>query len=387
MIQSYQKHFKCSVLRLAAVYSDWCEFAPLYEFLTCWLSGNWDARFLAGKGESAMTYIHIHDLCKMVLSLIQHQDTIPSYQVYLCSPPGSTSHRELFRIATRYYFGNARKPLLIPGIFTYPGLLVKYIMGYLRIVKMPHEKFWMLQYIDRTLTVDNTLTRTLLEWEPSPRFDICRRLLFLIDHMKSQPNVWFSRNQAALSVVTHRPNWMIYETLVMKEDELISTLIQHIYAIENAHLYITYSKMEESALHAHLSTLYHLLLASVRTSERMLMLRHIDELILEKFTDGAGPQEVVSVLNLIDQTVTEELHSHNELARIKQNIYDLVTLTLQLARDEVEDMYENLESILHQYQISGIPVVFEQKKRDEMIRKLSVFYQEMPEESTGELFP
>ena len=44
-----------------------------------------------------------------------------------------------------------------------------------------------------------------------------------------------------------------------------------------------------------------------------------------------------------------------------------------------EDIYENLESKLSHYKISGVPVVFDQKKRDEMIRKLSAFYQEMTE--------
>lgn len=377
LIAQYQPYFKCSVVRLAAVYSDWCEFAPLYEFLTCWLSNGWDSRFLAGKGESAMTYIHIHDVCKMILSLIRHHAELPAYQIYVCSPRGATSHRELFIQATRYFFGNSRKPLFVPALLTYPGLLIKHVLGYLRIVKMPHERFWMLRYIDLSLTVDNTLTCELLEWEPTLRFDICRRLLFLVDHMKSRPNIWYTRNQAILSIVTHRPNWMIYEILVLREEEMISGIMQRIYDNENAEIYPTYSLMAGEDLRVYLSTYFHLLLASIRNSERALMIRYIDEVVLQNFTEGVDINEIVAIMELMDQIITGELYGRKELNRIRQDIYDLVTLTLQLARDEIEDIYENLESKLSQYKIKGVPVVFDQKKRDEMIRKLSAFYQEM----------
>jgi nucleoside-diphosphate-sugar epimerase len=382
MLKEYQAHYKCSVVRLAAVYSDWCEFAPLYTFLSCWLAKGWDSRFLAGKGQSAMTYIHIHDICRLVFHLIKRQDELPQYGVYLGSPKGKTSHDELFRHSTRYYYGIPLRPLYIPKILTYPGLLVKQMMGYIRIIKKPHERFWMLKYIDLCLDVENSMTCSLLEWEPTPRYDILRRLPFLLDHMKSSPNVWYTKNQAALSVVSHRPNWTIYEILVTKEEALINTMIQQVYAIENFTKFNDYSRMAENDLHIHLSTLYHLLLASIRNSERGLMIRHIDEVILEKFAEGIGFTEIDSVLMLIDKTVTDELYGRKELSRLRQEIYDLVSLTLQLTRDEVEDIYGNLENKLQQYRISGVPVVVDQKKRDEMIRKLSIFYQEMPEEES-----
>lgn len=48
MTKEYSVFFPCSVVRFAAVFSDWCEYAPLYKFLLTWLSKSWDSRILAG---------------------------------------------------------------------------------------------------------------------------------------------------------------------------------------------------------------------------------------------------------------------------------------------------------------------------------------------------
>ncbi len=68
----YSKYFPCSVLRFAAVFSDWCEYAPLYQFLLTWLSNSWKSRILGGKGNSSITYIYIHDLFNLVDKILLH---------------------------------------------------------------------------------------------------------------------------------------------------------------------------------------------------------------------------------------------------------------------------------------------------------------------------
>jgi len=53
MMREFSEFYSIAIVRVAAVFSDWCEYPPLYVFLKTWLSGAWDARILAGKGESA----------------------------------------------------------------------------------------------------------------------------------------------------------------------------------------------------------------------------------------------------------------------------------------------------------------------------------------------
>ena len=62
LVKSYSQYYPCSVIRLAAVFSDWCEYGVLYKFLQSWLSHKYYSRIIGGKGKSAVPYIHVHDL-------------------------------------------------------------------------------------------------------------------------------------------------------------------------------------------------------------------------------------------------------------------------------------------------------------------------------------
>ncbi len=98
IIREYSKIFPCSIARLAAVYSDWCEYPMLYMLLNYWLSGKrLTSKILTGRGESAIPYIHIKDVIKLFLRIIEISDTLPHLGVYNASPQGSVSHNELFK--------------------------------------------------------------------------------------------------------------------------------------------------------------------------------------------------------------------------------------------------------------------------------------------------
>lgn len=90
MIQKYSDKFPCTVMRLAAVFSDWCEYGPLYNFLTTWLANNWNSRILAGKGEAAIPYIHVKNLNSFIFSIIRNSEYLENYNILLASHPGST---------------------------------------------------------------------------------------------------------------------------------------------------------------------------------------------------------------------------------------------------------------------------------------------------------
>jgi len=70
------------------------------------------------------------------------------------------------------------------------------------------------------------------------------------------------------------------------------------------------------------------------------------------------------------------LGSKEELKRMKQDIYDYVSLTIQLAKDVIDDVYENLEQRLPEVELMGLTKKKKKKKLQEDIKKLSTFYQE-----------
>jgi nucleoside-diphosphate-sugar epimerase len=376
MVRSYSNHFKCSALRFAAVFSDWCEFAPLYKFLSIWLAKKWDSRILGGKGESAISYIHIYDLTKMILSVFRKSDHLPDWGVYIGSQDGCTSHNELYNIATRDFFGERTKPVYIPRILTFPGLIAKNALAKINLLPEPFEKFWMLKYIDLKLDVDASQTRQLLDWEPTPRFHILRRMLFLLEKMKSHPNVWNLRNEAALKIVVRRANLMIYENLVIEQDTIRDKFINEIKLPGIRDQFISFLELGDTDLESIVSTIFHLLMASVRSSDRTLMVRYIDDVVLERFAKGFDANEINSFLSLFDKTITGILNDKKEMRSMKQEIYDYISLTLQMASDTVEDIYENLEHKLSRYKIADMPVLLDYRKKEELIRKLSAFYQD-----------
>ncbi|MHC1737169.1 MAG: NAD-dependent epimerase/dehydratase family protein [Ignavibacteriaceae bacterium] len=380
-VKEYSKYFQAYVVRFAAVFSDWCEYAPLYKFLSTWLSKKFDSRILAGKGNSAIPYIHVHDIVSLFRIILKNTGNLPNFGIYSASPDGSVSHKDLHRIATAYYFGKAVRPYFIPRLLAYPGLVIKHIFKYCHFVcDEPFEKFWMIKYIDKKLDIDSGYTRNALNWEPAPRLHITRRLLFLLEKMKSHPDEWRLRNEAALRRVARRDHLIIYEALTEKKDGILQIILERIETPDNASKFNRYKKLDENDFKCYISTLYHLLMATVRSGDRSLMLKYIDDIAMRRFAEGFQPDEICGILSLLKDIIIQELKNYGELKDFQQVVYDYVGLTLQIAQDAVEDLYETLLEKIPRDKISKSDLLPDCKKLQSMIKQLSAFYQISPEE-------
>ncbi len=379
--RKYSKHFKCSMVRLAAIFSDWCEYAPFYKFLSTWLSGDWDSRILGGKGESSITYLHIHDLSKLLMSVIEKTESLPDYGVYCASPDGSTSHKDLFYVATRNYFGEKSKAYFIPKALAFPGLIMKQLLWKIGMMPKPFEQLWMLKYIDLKMVVDSSATRKILEWEPTPRYGVLRRSLFLLEKMKRHPGVWHMKNEVAMKSVNKRINLVIYEIMIKEEENYLNKIALHMRSNERIDIFKSYIELDLIEFQNYFSTLYHLLLATVRSSDRSLIIQYIDDIALKRFAAGFELNEIRNAFIAMDEIISGELQQRPELKGEKQEIFDYISLTMQLAIDQIEDVYENLKQKLAQHKIADTGVLLSSKKHMNVIKKLSAFHQEFPEES------
>jgi len=200
------------IVRFGAVYSDWCEYPPLFMFLNTWLGKSWRSRILAGKGISAIPYIHIRDVMVFFRRLLTTYQNIKPAEILIASTEGSTTHFDLFALATRYFFGKEHKPIMVPRIFAALGLYLIFFLGKL-VKRLPFERPWMHKYIDLKLNVGNEKTRSLLQWNPNPRYFILNRLPFLLERLKSEPYAWQMRNMVAMRRVVARPDFTIYSIL------------------------------------------------------------------------------------------------------------------------------------------------------------------------------
>lgn len=387
MVEAYSRWFPCSIVRFAAVFSDYCEYAPLYTFLETWLSRRPDARVLGGKGLSAVPFIHVGELCRLLLHLIHRNQELPPLATYCASPDGCTTHRELYELANRYRFGRIRRPILVPRPLAMIGLPLRNLLMRL-LGQSPFERFWMVRYTDQQLRVDASATRAALQWEPAPHLVIERRLPFLLEKKRSRPDEWTIRNEATLRRVTVRPNLLIAREIAESKEQLISGVLHDLVNPDNSERFRNYQRMNLAALERLIGILCNLLEAAVRTGDRTLLAVYMEELAPTRFDMGFKAEEVAGALDVLERRVFEVLSASPNLKGMTQATYDYVTFTLQLAADQVDAAYHTWAKGLRFE--SGRPKEpaaehAAQTERmadlEQMIRRINVFYRPLGSEN------
>jgi nucleoside-diphosphate-sugar epimerase len=382
MCNAYKKHFDVSVVRFAAIFSDWCEYAPLYKLMSTWLSRSWNRRFVAGKGDSAITYLHIYDLIRLIQSIIAKSKALKNHDMYIASPDGSVSQAALYRASTREFFGRIVRPFMISKLLVYIYITSRTALWKSGLIKKPFERLWMYGYIDKSMKVDATYTRKELGWKPTPRYSILRRMIFLMVNYKNHPGEWYNKNEAALKSKSHRPNLILYEKMLIDKEKMIESITSKLIAQESKKAISVYKKIDEEDIKSLTSTLYHLLLASVRSGDRSFIIKYIDDVVIERFAAGFNANNVNEVLKLINNEVVDDLMKSDQNRKMQLYIHDFIELSIQVAQDYIEEVFEELErKIPPEKRSSSISLPY-YKKQQKLIQKLSRPYQEYNAEST-----
>ena len=342
MLKSYSHEVPGAIARFAAAFSDWCEYGPLYVFLNTWLSRGWKSNILGGKGKSAITYIHINCLVRFLLRIIEISQHLPRIGTYIASPNEPVSHLELYNLATRYYFGKNVKPIMMPKPIATMGVYGMDVLGKMT-GKKPFERPWMMRYVDKQLRVDSSQTRNMLDWEPVERFKIDRRLLFIIERMKSSPFEWQKRNTRMLKALPVRSNFLIYEALDRIRDEVIEKIMQELLDDSNKDIFPNYRLLHHSTLRKDITAVYQFLSASIRGHDRMSILAYTRQLAVVRSRQGFRFEEVKTAISTIGRILHESLTTLPLLEDMDQFLYDEVSLTFQMMVDELECSYEEAE--------------------------------------------
>ncbi len=337
-----------SIIRLAAVYSDWCENPPLNMILKKWLTGNkLISRAIPGKGSSAMPYIHIKDLNKIFLRVIEISHKLPVMNTFIASSQGCVSHLELFQTATKFFYGRDIKPFLVPKPLAKAGLYVLQFLN--RLIGKPSlEQPWMAEYIDKQLRVDATATYRTLGWKPCPRYDILRRMLFLTENMKNHPNNWAFRNEALLKRFAVRKSSLIYDIMMDERHTMIDKIADEITASGNLSRFPHYCRMDRNLLKWDIRLHYQMLAATVKSRDRSLVQNFAQVIATHKYMEGFLAAEVKDFLMTIGKAIKKTLITKPQLQEHRNRqtgrIDDLIILTIQFAVDEVEDTFEILKN-------------------------------------------
>lgn len=341
MVREYEKYFPSTIVRFAALFSDWCEYAPLYMFLETWLSWAWNRNVIAGRGTAAIPYLHVEDLVMFFERLLDCERELAPGEILLASPDGSVSHLELHEEATLLHFGRRKKPILLPKALCVPGLHGRDLLGRL-LGQRPFERPWMADYIDKAMNVDARRTRARLDWAPRPRLEILRRLPFLVEHRKTEPLEWDRVNHAAMKEARLRANLLIHSLLKRHKLEIEHEFTAYLTSDEGRRRFPSYQGLTvEEHQWNHQLILGHLMNA-VRTRERGLLMHYCADLARRRFAQGYDPAEVCGALEQLNRICFKVLRRDRETDGLQHEMRDHITMTLRFGCDQAQHTFEHL---------------------------------------------
>jgi nucleoside-diphosphate-sugar epimerase len=219
MIHQYQDRVPACIIRLAAIFSNWCEYEPLATFIQTWCSDSWNSRILGGDGLSAIPYLHARDLLKFYLRVIELYQELENGEILQASPNGCTTHLELYQEVCQAFYGSHRKAIYIPQFLARPGIMMREMLGRLT-GDMPFERAWMADYIDLQLNINATQTHRRLNWTPTPELEILGTIPVMVQNLRESPYLW--KERCYKSSISRLQNEQAYQNyLYAKERGLI----------------------------------------------------------------------------------------------------------------------------------------------------------------------
>jgi nucleoside-diphosphate-sugar epimerase len=342
LLREHSARFACTVVRAAAIFSDWCEYGPLYVLLKTWLSKSLRIRYIAGKGFTALPYLHVLDLISLFNRIIARHDQLPRFHIVVASQNGSVSHNEIYETAYKYFFGRRGSPVHVPKVLAAAYICMINLLGKFT-GEAPFERLWMLRYTDQQMSVDASFTMRQLDWLPSARHHLLRRLLFLVENMKRNSAIWDFKNELmARKSVEDRPSLLIYETMLSCKDEIVGEHVRYLSDPGNRSKFPSYQQLDAKSLRIRVECIYEMFELVLLNGDRPLLLCYTNFLAKQRLKEGFGLDELCDDLLKNSASIESRLRQLPSLQKYQQKIHDEIGLTMQMIIDEVKDVYDSL---------------------------------------------
>lgn len=394
LVREYAQWVPGAIVRIAAVYSDWCEYPPLYTMLNNWCSGKFlESHILAGRGRSAIPYVHVQDLVQLFLRILEKSKELEQLCVFNGGPDGAVSHLELFNTATHFFYNTPRKPFFAPRWLLTPMVAAKQLLCHFQ-GREPFERLWMLDYIDQQLVADSSRTRSLLGWKPTPRKAITRRLVFIIENMKKNPDLWRSWNEAMLVKSGDRPHLVLHDllcdALAAARDDVVETITAQLLDRDAVVESITaqtidaeqpqgqascvraLQAMDRRVALSFIKLLYQLVVTVMRTSNRPMMQQYAHTIAFLPVTAGFENGLVSRSLFIIGELLIERFRSRPKFRQLTAKADDYITMTIHMAIDQIEDQLElaRLQSPLLLEELKKMPPPADNRRLESVVVQL-----------------
>jgi nucleoside-diphosphate-sugar epimerase len=335
MLAEYGRDFPSLIWRIGAVFSDWCEYPPLYISLERWRSRAWDRRILGGRGQFAIPYLHIRDLGSFAARVVGRADDLDPGEILVASTNEPVPMAELFRLSTGFFRGVQEAPLYMPKPLCGAGLAARDVVGSL-VGKPPFERPWMARYIDRQMTVDAGKTRERLGWTPRKRLSLVRRLPFIVENMHAHPAEWRRRNDAVLVRLRTTEHLRLHDLMRALAPE-IDVALQSALESDDASGRDLISADERRWLSR---ILLQQLMSAVRTRDISIYGSSCRMLAEELFGRGVSRDGVIGLLAVIERAVLAVARASDEGRQLAGELERQLDLLTMFGRDQVEEVFE-----------------------------------------------
>jgi nucleoside-diphosphate-sugar epimerase len=329
------------IIRLAALFSDWCEYAPLYIFLETWLSEAWNSNILGGRGTTAIPYMHVREMGPFVRKIMEANDTLDQREVVIASPSETLSHKTLYDLANIDYYGQRRRPILMPKALALVGTWGRDLIGRL-LGNRPFERPWMISYLDTNLAADASHTYNRLGWRPRKRLLLQRRMSFMVEYRRTNPNEWHRLNRAALKEVHLRDNLRINGLLERHLDTICNAFLDQMLAPASISRFPSYQNVARDRLEWRFMILLRHLQSSIRTRDRGLFTTYCSDLAEKRLMQGFEIRELVGALLTINAICVDVLRSDPDGEDLAAAIHDHLSMTIQFGCDQMVEIYEEV---------------------------------------------
>ncbi|MDR4496486.1 MAG: NAD(P)-dependent oxidoreductase [Candidatus Scalindua sp.] len=192
-----------TILRIGAVFSEWCELPPLYILIKHWSRKSWMGRTIPGKGNTGFPYIHRDDVVDIVKKVIVRNDQLDTCEWFLACGSKTLVHTDLFPVIRKCLgHDDCHDSIHLPVWFVRLVLHFKCVAGKIT-GRMADERPWMMDHVDKPWIVDNSYTQEKLDWTCREGRDLLKCMPQMIDNFNKYQEAWIER--------MNRRNKRVYE--------------------------------------------------------------------------------------------------------------------------------------------------------------------------------
>lgn len=177
------------ILRIAGIYDNDCHSIPISNQIKRIYEKQLQSHLFAGDFHCGASFMHMDDLISAIHLAVQKRNELPQELTLLLGEPQTLSYDELQREISRLLFGKEITTFSIPKPIAKFGSFIENLIPF---IEPPFIKPWMIDFADDHYTLDITLAKKSLRWEP--KHSLKATLPLMIAALKQDPDMWYKMN-------------------------------------------------------------------------------------------------------------------------------------------------------------------------------------------------